>query len=1424
MKSPDFIFEVSWEVCNKVGGIHTVVSTKAKSLCKKFASNYILIGPDICKDETVVQEFEQEEHMLPYWVEYARNKGLKFRIGRWKSLEDQPTVILVDFTQYFNRKDEIFAELWADYSLDSITGGWDYIEPCLFGYAAAKIIESYYEFYLDASNTAVAQFHEWMTGSGVLYLKKRCPQIATAFTTHATVLGRALAGNRMPLYGELENYNPDSIASQFNLRAKQSLEKLSAQNSDVFTVVSGITDTECARFFAKKADFITPNGFENSMVPDEKTQSEIRKRVREKILSTLAVLSGVKLSEDALFVLNSGRYEFYNKGIDVFIDALGKLNRENNEKEIVAVIAVPAHHISPVLNAEKQNKETIYQNQDSLERNQDLIFQNQDSDSYLKYTTHRLFDNGNDSVVKRLKECGLDNSESSKVKVLFVPSYLNGADGVFDEKYFDFLQAFDLTVFPSYYEPWGYTPMESIAFGVPTLTTTLAGFGLWMQDKVSKDGKTVRIVSRTDFDYENCVAEIAEYIKEYSETSVEERKTIKQQCKILSDTVVWERLVENYYKAYDFALNKAAQRQEMFKHKQAVFECCGNIQPQSFNTAHWRKVFFRQQLPKRLAGLEKLSQNLWWSWNKEAYELFESIDAEKFALCNHNPLPLLESLSLDDVDRLLRDEVFLAKMDKVEKDFDAYMQKQVFSNDEMIAYFSMEYGIDDCLKIFSGGLGILAGDYLKQASDSAKNIIGIGLLYRYGYFTQRITHQGEQQCEYNAQKFSHLPLKAVRNEKGEWCKVSLTLPGRNLEAKIWRIDVGRVSLYLLDTDVESNSEEDRFISSRLYGGDSENRLKQEILLGMGGVKLIKELSLPVSLYHNNEGHAAFSSLERMKQYLQTQKYTYAQAKELVRATTLFTTHTPVAAGHDMFEEGLLRAYMGYFAERLTISWQEFMNLGRMDENDGTKFSMSVLAMNFSAQVNAVSLIHRDVSRKMFAPLYKGYFPDELYIDYVTNGVHNLTWTSQSWQKLYRDTFSEDYLADVSNQNYWNKIKSVDNSVLWQLHKKEKESLVEFIKSRLQKEYTLRAENPQVYFETIKKFDSEKLTVGFARRFATYKRADLLFSNLDKLKEIVDKGVQFVFAGKAHPQDKAGADLIRRIIEVSRMPQFLGSIIFIENYDMSVAKRLVSGVDLWLNLPTRPLEASGTSGEKAVMNGVVNFSVLDGWWAEGYREDAGWALPKEVINPSNDYQNAFDAQMLYDIFLSEIIPAYYQRNQNDVSDIWCEKMKNTIADIAPHYTMKRQLDDYYDKFYSKMLIRKQLLETADASIAKDYALWKENVSRFWSSVQPIEFKYPHSEREALSVRDEFSLEVVLYIAELKASEVGVELIMANKENEQVMTYSEIIPFELIESGNKKARYRVLIKAPVAGVHDYAIRIYPHCELTPHRQDFPLVKWI
>lgn len=1417
MKQPDYLFEVSWEVCNKVGGIHTVVSTKAKTLNKLFGNNFIMIGPDICRDDMAVQEFEPDEYAMTSWAEYARNKGLKLRIGRWKTLEEQPPVVLVDFTPYFNQKDEILTELWNEYSLDSLTGGWDYIEPCLFGYAAAKVIESYYEFYLEAGDTIVAQFHEWMTGSGILYLKKQCPQIATAFTTHATVLGRCLSGNGMPLYSALESYNADSLAMQFGVRAKQSLEKLSAQNADVFTTVSEITNRECSRFLGKSADVITPNGFENDMVPKDEKQKEIRLRVRRKLTDITERLYGEKISDDALFVINSGRYEFFNKGTDLFIEAMGELNKQQPEKEILAVVAVPTHHLKAF--AENENS-----SEDSFSSNAERISQNGERKKRNAVSTHRLFDEDNDLILRKLSECGLNNSSDCRVKVLFIPSYLDGADGVINETYFDFLQAFDLGIFPSYYEPWGYTPMESIAFGVPTLTTSLAGFGLWIRESVSKEQRAVTVMERTDDNAKDCVSEIVSFVKKELMLSPEERELIRQECKQLSGSLVWASLANNYLHAYEQAMDKARQRFDMYGEKQALVNYAADSQTQSFKEAHWRKILFRQKLPERLYALEKLSRNLWWSWNKEAYNLFERINPEKFAALENNPLPLLESLTADEIERLVKDEAFLAEMDKVEKRFDEYMYRKPEEKEDMVAYFSMEYGIDNCLKIYSGGLGILAGDYLKEASDSCKNIIGIGLLYRYGYFTQHITKDGEQLCEYNAQKFTHLPLKAERDSKGEWRKISLSLPGRTLEAKIWRIDIGRVPLYLLDTDIESNREEDRSITSRLYGGNSENRLKQEIVLGMGGVRLIEQLQLPVKLYHNNEGHAAFSSLERMKSYVRKCNLTYLQAKELVRASTLFTTHTPVAAGHDMFEENLLRAYLGHFADYLGISWEEFMNAGRMKGEKDEKFSMSVLAMNFSAQVNAVSLIHRDVSRKMFAPLYEGFFPEESHIDYVTNGVHHLTWTSPLWQDFYRKTFGEEYLSDTSNAKYWKKIFDVPDEELWTLHKQEKEALMAFIRRRLEKEYTLRAEDPQVYFKTIKKLSGDKLTVGFARRFATYKRANLLFTNLERLQEIVDKGVQFIFAGKAHPQDKAGADLIRRIMEVSRMPQFTGSIIFIENYDMSVAKQLVKGVDVWLNMPTRPLEASGTSGEKAVMNGVVNFSVLDGWWAEGYRPEAGWALPKEATYTSDDYQNALDAQMLYDTFLSEIIPAYNERNEKGISEKWCGKMKHTIADIAPHYTMRRQIDDYYNKFYRKMAERTRLLEANASALAREYSQWKHNVMRLWDSVRPIGLKYPDSEREAMDTSGEFYAEVSLYLSELKAEEIGVELVIANKQNEKINTYTNILPFELVESGCKKATYRIRIQTPAAGVHDYAIRVYPHCDLMPHRMDFPVVKWV
>ena len=1362
MKYPDYLFETSWEVCNKVGGIHTVVSTKAKTLVGKLNSNLILIGPDIRKENMENQEFEEDYSLFKSWKSYAQSKGLKIRIGKWKII-GEPIVVLVDFSQYFSQKDDIFSDFWEEYGLDSITGGWDYIEPCLFGYASAKVIENFYEFYAEAKDKIVAQFHEWMTGSGILYLKKHCPQIATAFTTHASVLGRCLAGNNMSLYSSLQYYEGENIANQFNMRAKYSMEKLSALNADVFTTVSEITNNECKQFFKKSADVITPNGFENDFVPQANEYKEISNNARKKIIEIAQKLTSTTISQDAFLIINSGRYEFKNKGIDVFIKALGEVNKSKIEKDVVAVIAVPAYNV----------------------------------------------DSQKDAILNEIKANNLNNSQEDKVKIIFIPSYLDGKDGLVNIAYFDFLTGFDLSIFPSYYEPWGYTPMESLAFGVPSITTSLAGFGLWMKNEKYDIDKALSVIERTDENTEDVISKIKTTIEEFLKNDSKESQNLKAKAMNLSLSVLWKNLIDNYLQAYNIALSKAETRKEQYSHKQA---CCEEFKNKINwgESPNWKKIFVKQKMPSKLEFLQTLSKNIWWTWNSEAYELFEYIDKEKFLKYERSPIHLLESLSQEEIENLLKDEIFLEKIDKIEQVFNSYMQKAERKEGDMIAYLSMEFGLHDTLKIFSGGLGMLAGDYLKQASDSNKNMIGIGLLYRNGYFTQQITKEGFQISAQYPQKFTHLPLQAEKDENGLWRKITLAFPGRNIYAKIWRCDVGRVPLYLLDTDIEENNQEDRAISNQLYGGDWENRLKQEILLGIGGVRLVEELNLPVVLYHNNEGHSAFSSLERMRTYIQKHSYSFKQAQELVRSSTLFTTHTPVPAGHDTFSEELLRTYLGHFAEQLNLNWNEFFALGKEGNNKDSKFSMSVLAINFSQYVNGVSKIHARVSRDMFSYLYEGYFPRELHINHVTNGVHHSTWASKAWLELYKEG--------------WEKIYDVEDSLVWNTHLNEKKTLIEFVKNRLQQDFTKRAENPKLYFQTTAELSEEKFIVGFARRFATYKRANLLFTNLERLKQIVDCGVVFIFAGKAHPQDGAGQGLIKRIIEISKMPEFIGKIIFLENYDMYMAKHLIRGVDLWLNMPTRPLEASGTSGEKAVMNGVVNFSVLDGWWAEGYNAKAGWALSEEQTYESHEYQNTLDSEMIYNIFENEIIPCYNYKDQNGIRVKWVERIKHAIALIAPHFTMKRQLDDYYEKFYNEMFKRFSQLNAQNAHLAKEYAEWKNKITHLWNAIELLDVTIPDIANTNIELNDIFTAKVSLYLGDISPEYIGIEMIIADKENNQINDYTLIAPFEQVCVNNKRADYEIKIKTSRAGVHNFAFRIYPKHPLMEYRMELPLIKWI
>ena len=657
------------------------------------------------------------------------------------------------------------------------------------------------------------------------------------------------------------------------------------------------------------------------------------------------------------------------------------------------------------------------------------------------------------------------------------------------------------------------------------------------------------------------------------------------------------------------------------------------IKVSNVNTPNWKEVTVKSRIPEELEKLSEIARNIWWAWNFEATELFRDLDPELWKECGQNPVLLLERMSYEKLEALAKDKVILRRMNEVYTKFRDYMDVKPDEQRPSIAYFSMEYGLSSVLKIYSGGLGVLAGDYLKEASDSNVDLCAVGFLYRYGYFTQTLSMDGQQIANYEAQNFGQLPIERVMDANGQPLIVDVPYLDYFVHANVWRVNVGRISLYLLDTDNEMNSEFDRPITHQLYGGDWENRLKQEILLGIGGILTLKALGIKKDVYHCNEGHAALINVQRICDYVAT-GLTFDQAIELVRASSLYTVHTPVPAGHDYFDEGLFGKYMGGYPSRMGITWDDLMDLGRNNPGDkGERFCMSVFACNTSQEVNGVSWLHGKVSQEMFSSIWKGYFPEESHVGYVTNGVHFPTWSATEWKELYFKYFNENFWFDQSNPKIWEAIYNVPDEEIWKTRLTMKNKLIDYIRKSFRDTWLKNQGDPSRIVSLMDKINPNALLIGFGRRFATYKRAHLLFTDLDRLSKIVnnpDYPVQFLFTGKAHPHDGAGQGLIKRIIEISRRPEFLGKIIFLENYDMQLARRLVSGVDIWLNTPTRPLEASGTSGEKALMNGVANFSVLDGWWLEGYREGAGWALTEKRTYQNQEHQDQLDAATIYSI--------------------------------------------------------------------------------------------------------------------------------------------------------------------------------------------------
>ena len=843
------------------------------------------------------------------------------------------------------------------------------------------------------------------------------------------------------------------------------------------------------------------------------------------------------------------------------------------------------------------------------------------------------------------------------------------------------------------------------------------------------------------------------------------------------------------------------------------------------NTPVWHDTTVIAELPHRLKALDIMSKNLWWVWNSEAKSLFRDINPDLWRSTGENPVMVLQRISSERLAEIQKDEVMMNRIETVYASFKDYMSKPMRKDVPSVSYFSMEYGLCNCLKIYSGGLGVLAGDYIKEASDSRVDMTAVGFLYRYGYFTQTLSVDGQQIANYEPQNFNQLPIEQMMDENGQTMILEVPYHDRIIYSHIWRVNVGRMKLYLMDTDFDMNSEFDRPITHKLYGGDWENRIKQEYLLGIGGVLMLKKLGINSTLYHCNEGHAALLNLQRLADFVQEKGLSYQEALEMVRSSSLYTVHTPVPAGHDYFDENLAYKYLHPYADKLGISWADLMNMGRENPDTNERFSMSVFALNTCQEANGVSWLHGEVSKKMFAGIWKGYSWEESHVGYVTNGVHMPTWAASEWKAFYAKHLGDQVFEHQSEPKAWEGIFNVSDEAIWEMRMALKNKFINFVKRDFKAKWLANQGDPSAVVRVLDKINPNALIIGFARRFATYKRAHLLFTDLERLARIVNNEqfpVQFVFSGKAHPADGAGQGLIKHIMEISRRPEFLGKIIFLEDYNMVVAKRLVTGVDIWLNTPTRPLEASGTSGEKAEMNGVLNFSVLDGWWYEGYRfdEKAGWSLTDKRTYTDQSQQDKLDAATIYSMLENEIIPLYFAKNSKGYSPEWIQYVKRSIGHIAPHFTMKRMIDDYIERFYDPEAKRFKALDAHDFALAKEIVAWKNKVVDAWDGIKVLEFNTNNDSQTTTG--NDYTAKAVIDTNGL-GRELGLEYV-AYRVEDGVEHLHSVVPFKVVKEEGNILTYELHERLQDPGVYRYAFRLYPINPNLPHRQDFAYVRWI
>ena len=849
----------------------------------------------------------------------------------------------------------------------------------------------------------------------------------------------------------------------------------------------------------------------------------------------------------------------------------------------------------------------------------------------------------------------------------------------------------------------------------------------------------------------------------------------------------------------------------------------------------FNRIMVNSQLPKRINKMVEIANNLWWSWNTEYLRLFRKIDVDLWEASSKNPVKFLKAVSQEKLEDVAKSTEFLKEYDNVVENYESYMNSRStwfskqypdYKND-VIAYFSAEYGLDQILPIYSGGLGILSGDHLKSASDLGIPLVAVGLLYKNGYFHQKIDVNGNQQSEYHDLDIYNLPMTIVKDENGEDLVINIKMPKRKLYLKVWQINVGRVKLYLLDSDHDLNHEEDRNVTLRLYGGDQDMRIRQEIVLGMGGVNLLKTLGLNPIIYHMNEGHSAFLTLEIIKNIIKEKKVSFEIARDITTSKTVFTTHTPVPAGNDIFPISLIEKYFKDFWPRLGISREEFLKLGMKPcEALQPGFNMGILALEIAGKKNGVSKLHCDVSRELFGEVWPDIAADESPITYVTNGIHTCSWLAPTIKDMYNKYLMPYWQDNMHDDTVWEKVRNIPDDKLWKAHFDRKVKLIGIVKENVTTRLRRNGMRYEDINEIVSKLNPNALTIGFARRFATYKRATLIFKDLERITQILndeEHPVQLIFAGKAHPADKEGQDLIRYIHEISLMPQFKGKIFLLENYSIEVSRYLISGVDVWLNTPRRPMEASGTSGQKAAANGVINFSVLDGWWAEGYNGRNGWPIGSNIEYPSYEIQDKADSDRIYETLENKIIPIYYDQDRNKMSKRWLEIMKETIATNAGKYSTARMLVEYTNKLY--MPLAKLTKENySDLNRVTEYNSWKNELYANWKDIEITQGI--NADNIVIDAGNQIEVKCQVELPNIDVNSVTVEVYTGRISHVGNLEKVKVIPMKLVGTDAESKRYTFSAKIDfiTGGNYGYTFRVMPKSDMILDSENLNLVKWI